>query len=294
MIYLICLLFVITASATVVKVGSVALRMTGLDKDAASFQALSAFSGSGFTTSESELVVKNPTRRRIVKALMILGNAGIISMIGTMMLALNEQALLELKLEWRTLPQLLGNPIVRMALFLLTLLLIYHLAVARWFNRWLDGVIERRLKRIPGLSEMLDFEALLTLGDHGMGAIDIQKGNPICHYALRELSLTQNDILVLAVVRGSKTINTPPADLVVQDGDRLVCYGDLEKMRGIASRDPGRSTRRLRRSPDRDPSQGSGDKEGAPAAASGEAADEAESSGDTEPPPPDNAAPAAP
>lgn len=43
-------------SAVVVRVGAVALEMTGLDKDKASFQALSCFSGTGFTTREAELI----------------------------------------------------------------------------------------------------------------------------------------------------------------------------------------------------------------------------------------------
>ena len=49
----------------------------------AKFQALSAFTGSGFTTREAESVVNNPVRRNIVGWLMILGNAGVVTVIIT-------------------------------------------------------------------------------------------------------------------------------------------------------------------------------------------------------------------
>ncbi|HDG97569.1 MAG TPA: potassium transporter TrkA, partial [Desulfobacterales bacterium] len=53
---LISLLIVIVVSIVIVRIGAVALEMTGLSRDLATFQAQSAFSGVGFTTSESEHV----------------------------------------------------------------------------------------------------------------------------------------------------------------------------------------------------------------------------------------------
>jgi hypothetical protein len=62
MVALTSLLVVITISIAVVRMGSVALVMTGLSKDHAVFQAQSAFSGVGFTTTESESVVGHATQ----------------------------------------------------------------------------------------------------------------------------------------------------------------------------------------------------------------------------------------
>ena len=45
------------------------------------FQALSAFSGTGFTTPEAESIVNHPARRRITMLLMIVGTAGIATVI---------------------------------------------------------------------------------------------------------------------------------------------------------------------------------------------------------------------
>lgn len=230
MAYVIALIVVIVFSAIVVKIGSVALRMTGLDKDTASFQSLSAFSGTGFTTSETELVLKNRTRRKIVKVLMILGNAGLASGIGTLIFALGDQAGAQWTFTWGTFEQLAQNRLFGLMLVFVTVSVIYLLGVAPWFNRWLDGFIARRLQRIPGLAAVLDFEAILTLGQYGMGAIDVREGNPIAGRTLRDLGLTQHQILVLAVIRAEEHRNTPPADFAVE-------VGDLERMRSFAIRD---------------------------------------------------------
>ena len=86
MIALISLLIVILFSIIVIRIGAVALEMTGLSKETAAFQAQSAFSGTGFTTSESEYVVSHPVRRRIIRILIFVGNAGVASAIATLVL----------------------------------------------------------------------------------------------------------------------------------------------------------------------------------------------------------------
>ena len=74
----ISLLAILTLSVIAVKAGSVALWLTGLPRDAARFQARSAFTTTGFTTPQAALVVNHPERRRVISVLMILGNAGIV------------------------------------------------------------------------------------------------------------------------------------------------------------------------------------------------------------------------
>jgi Trk-type K+ transport system membrane component len=74
-------LIVIAVSFLIVRAAAIALTLTGMEEQRARFQALSAFSGTGFTTKDAEIVVNNPRRRQIVMWLMILGNAGIVAVI---------------------------------------------------------------------------------------------------------------------------------------------------------------------------------------------------------------------
>lgn len=63
--FLLPTLLVIFFSSLIVRAAAIALMMTGMDEKRARFQALSAFSGTGFTTREAEFVINHPKRRRI-------------------------------------------------------------------------------------------------------------------------------------------------------------------------------------------------------------------------------------
>ena len=54
---------VLSLSLFVTQLATIALTYTGLSLEAARFQARSAFTGTGFTTSEAENVVDHPVRR---------------------------------------------------------------------------------------------------------------------------------------------------------------------------------------------------------------------------------------
>jgi hypothetical protein len=76
---IVLLLVIALVSLLITRVATIALTVTGLPHQAARFQARSALSGVGFTTSETEQVVNHPVRRRIIMALMLLGNVGIVT-----------------------------------------------------------------------------------------------------------------------------------------------------------------------------------------------------------------------
>ena len=85
---IISLLVVLVLLLTVTRVASVALRLTGMAPDAARFQPLSAFTGSGFTTTESEQIAQHPVRRRIAAWLMMAGTLQFAAVTGTVILSL--------------------------------------------------------------------------------------------------------------------------------------------------------------------------------------------------------------
>jgi len=78
MIAIISLLMVLVFSLLITRIATIALTYTGLSRQSAKFQARSAFTEVGFTTSESEKVVNHPVRRRILLLMMLIGNAGIV------------------------------------------------------------------------------------------------------------------------------------------------------------------------------------------------------------------------
>ena len=81
---------IFTISTILVRIASTIMRLTGLPDYVARFQSLSAMTGTGFTTRESELIVNYPIRRRVLMTLMIIGNIGLVSVVSTFVVAFSE------------------------------------------------------------------------------------------------------------------------------------------------------------------------------------------------------------
>ncbi|WP_326544574.1 cation:proton antiporter regulatory subunit [Luminiphilus syltensis] len=58
---------------------------------------------------------------------------------------------------------------------------------------------------------------------------------------ITETKLYESDINVLTLYRGGKVIPNPKGNRVLEAGDKLLCYGKLEAMRGMI---PSRARRR--------------------------------------------------
>ena len=228
---LISLLTVIVVSIIVVRIGAVALEMTGLSRELATFQAQSAFSGVGFTTSESEHVVSHPVRRRIIRILMFVGSAGITSAMATLVLTFINQS-----------PKEMG---MRFFWLIIGLFIIYLFARSKLIDRGMRWLIRRALERFTSL-RVYDFEHLLGLG----------KGYSICEFEvkgeswlqdrkLRELKLDKEGILVLAIYRKAGKeemyIGAPRGDTVIKSGDKLICYGPDSAIRSLSMRIRGKA-----------------------------------------------------
>src|SRR3954454_5309008 len=97
MVALVSVLIIVLLSLLVTRVATVALSITGMSRESARFQARSAVTGVGFTTSEAEDVVGHPVRRRIVSAPMLIGSAALVTAVSSLILSFggahNEQRL---------------------------------------------------------------------------------------------------------------------------------------------------------------------------------------------------------
>jgi small-conductance mechanosensitive channel len=218
--FLVPTLILIAASVIVVKVGTVALRMTGLDAKRARFQALSAFTGTGFTTRDSELVVRDDRRRRIIMTLMVLGNAGFVTVLATL---IGSFVLVERAVQ---IP-------IHIVAIVICIYLIYRLGRRRRLMRKWSEWIERKLARWTSLQEIPIEEAFHLAEGHGVASIRVRPDSEVIGHSLAEKALAGKGVVVLAIEREGGTIASPKADEVIQRGDRLICYGRIKVMREI-------------------------------------------------------------
>ena len=217
------LIIVIVVSALIIKIGSVALRMTGIDKETARFQSLSAFTGTGFTTTEAENIVNHPTRRKIVKALMLLGNIGIVSVVATVFLSFRAGSL--------------ADSLAKIGVLGAVLIGLLGLSLAKGLENVFDRFIERRLSRMTYFS-MGGFSEIVKLASgYGIAEVAIRPGHPLNGTKLFESNLSRSDIMVLAIKRGIHLIPTPKANERIEAGDKLLCFGLLRNLATLASAD---------------------------------------------------------
>lgn len=210
-------LLTIFASFLVVRAGAIALRMTGMDAEKARFQALSAFTRTGFTTREAESVVNHPQRRRIVTWLIILGNAGLIAIIVTATSSIATSPGYKL-------------PITIGAILLGTYLL-YRLMRRRGFVRKWDMFVENRFVKSRIIEEATTEDLLHLIEGYGLVRVIITQDSPFGGRSLVEANTPENAFWVVGIERGKEWISLPRSREVINEGDKLVVYGNLNALK---------------------------------------------------------------
>lgn len=187
--------------------------LTGLPRELARFQARSAFTGVGFTTSETEKVVNHPVRRRILMMLMLMGNAGIVTAMASMILAFVNA----------TGP---STSFLRFFWLVMALLLFWFVATSQWIDRRLTPIISWGLKRWTGLHAR-DYAAVMHLhGDYGVMELQVQAQDWLSNKTLAELDLPREGVLVLGVQRADGSYEgAPKGPTRINPDDTLIMYG---------------------------------------------------------------------
>lgn len=214
----ITLLVILTVSVFVVRIAAVALRLTGMPADVARFQARSAFSGAGFTTSESEAVVNHPIRRRLIGLLMLWGNIGLVTVIATFIVSFigteNSMAGMSVQLLW-----LLG-----------ALALLWLIALNPYADRVMCKSIGWLLQRTTSLGQRGPAKLLQIGSGYSVAEHIVPVGDDLEGSALLDLCSGHPNFLVLGVEHddGRYTSGTELGTGLVP-GDRVVLYASDEE-----------------------------------------------------------------
>ena len=205
---------ILSLSVFVVRVASVALRFTGLTDSSARFQALSAFTGTGFTTSEAEMVVNYPVRRRIVSILMIIGNMGFVTVFATLVVSLvqtnGEVGAVVTQITW-----LVGG-----------MALLWVLMLNKKADRILCSAIGKILESTTFLGER-SFHRLLQVGDgysvceHEIAPVLLMADGKINDDAVRSLNF---NLLAIRSPNGKQSIPAGTPTTLAAD-DTIVLFG---------------------------------------------------------------------
>ena len=205
---------ILSVSVFIVRVAAVALRITGLSENSSRFQSLSAFTGTGFTTSEAEMVVNYPVRRQIVSLLMIIGNMGLVTVLATLVASIvrtdGEIGAVALQVAW-----LIGG-----------LALLWFLMLNQTSDRIMCSFIRRILESVTFLGKRR-YHRLTQVGDgysiceHPVIPAMASKNRMSLASTLAELNL---ELLAIRSPGGALSVHIAEAKQV-DNGDTLVIFG---------------------------------------------------------------------
>jgi hypothetical protein len=224
---LVAVLVALGFSLLVTRLATVALVMTGMSREAARFQARSAFTGTGFTTGESEQVVNHPVRRRVLMLLMVMRSAGLVSVIVGLLLTFA------------------GDPDAARQLQILGLLVggvvaVLGLAHLRAVEHFVERLLQHSLQRWTDLP-VRDYVSLLNLsGEYTVTELLIEEGHWLAGKTVEESLLYKEGLNLLGLTRSDGTyIGVPAPGTTLHAGDKLILYGRSRALEELDTRRAG-------------------------------------------------------
>lgn len=234
MLAIVTVLVIVALSMLITRLATIALTITGMSRQSARFQARSALTGSGFTTTESESITSHPVRRQIIMMLMLVGSAQIVSVLGGVVIGFARAEGGDDILAQVT---LLGVGIGGLLL----------LASNRHVDRFLQRVFTRLLRRYTDL-DVRDYASLLRIhGNYSVSELEVRAGDWLAAHRLDELALSDEGVLVLGIQRRDGSYDGAPRGTTqVQAGDTLIIYGPGERLEDLDRRPSGSKGERAR------------------------------------------------
>jgi MFS family permease len=229
MIAIFSLFTIAILSLLVTRIAAMALMLTGLSREAARFQARSAFSGVGYTTTESELIMNHPVRRKIIMIIMLLGNIGIATVVATVIVSLLSTAGSE-------------NWLRNVLLFIGCLSLLWVIAVSHFVERNLNRIIAWGLKKWTRL-DVQDYVAILHLqNEFAVWEMKMEPNDWLSGKSLIEAGLSSEGVLILGIQRKNGLyIGAPQGISRIHAEDVLVMYGPLPRLEELDRRYAGKA-----------------------------------------------------
>lgn len=211
---IILVVIIIFLSILFTRIASIALMHTGLSKQLSKFQARSAFTGVGFTTTEAEKIVNHPVRRKIIMTLMLIGNAGIVSVIASLFITFINTGEGGMSLG------------IKVLILSISIILLWLLATSKVVDLWLYKMISNSLRKYTDLN-VRDYAGLLNLSkDYSISELMVEENDWISEQHLKDLSLRDEGVNVLGIKRANgKYIGIPKGETKIKPGDLLVLYG---------------------------------------------------------------------
>ncbi len=159
--------------------------------------------------------------------LMLLGNAGIVTAVSSVILTFVDQDGAGL-LRW----------IFRLALLIAGISMLWTAAYSKWLDRRLSRLIRWALGRWTTL-DVRDYSSLLHLGgEYAVMELQVQSEDWLADHTLAELRLREEGVLVLGIQPADgQYVGAPTRNTRLHPGDTVILYGRDKTLAELDERD---------------------------------------------------------
>lgn len=208
----------------IIEVFSVLFTASGLTREKARYQTISLFTNAGFTTTESELITSNKTRRKLAAICMIIGHIFsvlIVSLVVSMLSTLKGD---EVQAD-------MGPILIAFGIFVFIIILLKLPFVAMPIRKILEHIALRRISKGNGENIITELD---NNGKSSIAEIYIAKLPLILKdKSIYEAKLkSQYNINVLSVKRKNKMLDASK-DTMLQEGDFVAVFGDMKSIKDV-------------------------------------------------------------
>lgn len=218
------ILAVVTFYLLALEIFSVAFKLTGLSTKKIKFQVASLFTGTGFTTTESELITSDDRRRKIAKACMFTGHIFSVAFMGLVInvfVSVGNMKFIVAEIQTYTEWYFIFL-YVTSALFV-SMLVLQIPPINKRFQKFLETIAIGASKK----NRNTNFLTVLDLqGKHAIAEVVLNNIPPFAvDTPLNEMELTKNySINVLSIKRGKRIIDVNK-DTMFRKGDIVIAFG---------------------------------------------------------------------
>lgn len=196
----------------------------GIQIDKAKFQIISILTGTGFTTSESELMLLTKRRRKITELMMLFSYIFNISIVSTLVNII-------ISSEGPTISELIIGIILTIINFSIIVLLNKSTKVKCKLENLIKKIATNVRKKRKNPISVYD-----TLGDKVIAEINVLKINKNVNNINTEKLKEKYDIQVLVIKRGEQVISSIEPNITIKYNDIVIVFGKMKNIKKIFAR----------------------------------------------------------
>ena len=225
-------LAVVTIYLFVIEVFSVAFKLTGMATSKIRFQVASLFTGTGYTTAESELIAKDEKRRKIARACIYTGHVFSVAFMGliinvviSLSLAVRTERVAPTFTEWYFI--VLYVTLV----FFIVMLVIKIPPVNRKFQRFLENIAIRASKKNKqtNIVTVIDIQGKNAIAEATLNIVpDALNEKALCNMGLT----SKYSLHILSIKRNSRIVEVSK-DTMFRKGDIIIVFGLINEIKEV-------------------------------------------------------------